>query len=180
MSKKFGLTGGIGCGKSTVADMFGQYDDIGVINCDAIAKEIMGDPEMVSRIAGLAAHDAIDILTQSGTLDFSKLASIFFATPSLRSEIEGWVHPRVWKKIDEMVEADTTRRFWIVESAIIYETNSEREFSDVICVTCSDENQVVRLQQRGYSPEEIVARISSQQSNFFKMMRSRFEIKTDA
>lgn len=179
----YGLTGGIGCGKSKVATMFAGYHDVGVISTDEIARKIMLNPEILQYIADFCNPQPTEILIKENSLDAERFltttfANAFFTNQTLKARVETLVHPKVWEEVNRLVNSDKNK-IWIVESAIIYEHCDESRFNDVISVYCSPETQIERLLERGYPPEKIAMRLNSQQSAVSKKRKSRYVIETD-
>lgn len=158
----FGLTGGIGTGKSTVARML-REEGIEVVDADSIAHEITakGKPafEEIVRAFG------IGILLPDGGIDRKKLGAIVFADPGKRAFLEAITHPAIAREIAEAIGKleSEGRDIAIVEAALIYEAGRKGRFEKVIAVRCDMEKQVYRLMARdSISKEEAELRISSQ------------------
>jgi dephospho-CoA kinase len=158
----FGLTGGIGSGKSTVARIFSE-EGIPVIDADLIAREIVeqGSPvfdEIVRRFG-------TGILLSSGGIDRKKLGGIVFADARKRAELDSITHPAIAMKIAQEVERLRAEghEIAIVEAALIFEANRRGRFESVIAVRCDTEEQIRRMISRdGITREEALQRISSQ------------------
>lgn len=158
----FGLTGGIGTGKSTVARMF-RREGLAVVDADRIAREITAP--------GLPACEAIirrfgrEILLSRGRIDRRKLGDIVFSDPGKRAELEAITHPEIARGIAaELHRLESEgRRIAIVEAALIHETGRRARFEAVIAVRCDRDRQVRRLVERdGISEEQVLRRIASQ------------------
>src|SRR5512134_801946 len=158
----FGLTGGIGTGKSTVARMFRQ-EGLAVVDADRIAREVTapGRPE----------YDAIvqrfgrEILLPGGRIDRGKLGDIVFSDPGKRAELEAITHPGIARGIAAELQRleSEGRGIAIVEAALIHETGRRERFEAVIAVRCGRDQQVRRLVERdGISEERVLQRIASQ------------------
>lgn len=171
----YGLTGNIGCGKSTVSEMLSHYDNVLIINCDEIAKEIIASGEHRYKICSILGEDVFP----GGKANFKKIAEIIFQKPEKKKAFERLIHPMVWTKVESVVYTNP-RRICIVESAIIYETESEKRFIGVILATCEPGEQFRRLREdRGMTTEEILARTSQQRSSHEKEAKSQFVINTN-
>jgi dephospho-CoA kinase len=158
----FGLTGGIGTGKSTVARMF-REEGLAVVDADRIAREITAP--------GTPAHDAIvrrfgrEILLPGGGIDRKRLGDTVFSDPGARVELEAITHPEITRGIAaELARLESQGRgVAIVEAALIHETGRRGRFEAVIAVRCDRDRQVRRLVQRdGISEEQVLRRIASQ------------------
>ncbi len=158
-----GLTGGIGCGKTTVGEMFVALG-CRVIDSDQITHELL-EP-------GQPVHEAVvrefgaEIVHDSGRIDRSKLAAIVFSQPSRREKLNSLVHPAVQERQDrflENVRREDPDTVAIVDAALMVETGSYKRYDRLIVVTCRPGQQRSRLEGRpGSTPESIEARIQSQ------------------
>ena len=93
--RRVGLTGGIGSGKSTVAQMFA---DLGawVVDADAIAREVVAPGS--EGLAELVERFGSQILTDNGDLDRAAVAAVVFSDPSARERLNAIVHPLIDRK----------------------------------------------------------------------------------
>lgn len=160
--KVFGLTGGIGTGKSTVARMF-QEEGLPVVDADRIAREIV-EP-------GKPAFEAIvrrfgrEILLPDGRIDRAKLGDLVFSDPARRAALEAITHPEIARGIAAELSRLESKghEVAIVEAALIHETGRRGRFEAVIAVRCGKGQQVSRLMERGgTSREQVLRRIASQ------------------
>ena len=158
----FGLTGGIGTGKSTVSRML-RDEGIEVVDADLIAHEITS--------TGKPAHKEIvltfgrGILLTDGGIDRKKLGAIVFADPGKRAALEAITHPAIAREIAEALGKLESEGcdIAVVEAALIYEARREGRFEKVIAVRCGRDLQVRRLMARdSIAKEEALLRISSQ------------------
>ncbi|MBI5575455.1 MAG: dephospho-CoA kinase [Deltaproteobacteria bacterium] len=160
--KVYGLTGGIGTGKSTVARMLAE-EGIPVVDADLIAREIAAPGSPVH--AEIVRRFGSGILLPDGGIDRKKLGGIVFADPARRAELESLTHPAIAMEIAGALgrlEADG-REIAVVEAALIYEANRKGRFEAVIAVRCGFDEQVRRLMSRdGITREEALQRIGSQ------------------
>lgn len=144
---RVGLTGGLSCGKSTVARRFAERG-AAVIQADAIARELTRP--------GHAVFDAViqqfgrEILEPDGSLDRAKLADLAFAGGRI-AELNGIVHPAVIERQEkwmEAVERNDPRGVAVVEAALILEARVGRRFDKLVVVTCQPMQKVERFAQR--------------------------------
>ncbi|MFA5934560.1 MAG: dephospho-CoA kinase [Candidatus Paceibacterota bacterium] len=174
--KAFGLTGNAGCGKSTVASLFSRYQDVLIIDCDRVAKEILSNQTLQREINSILGTDVFP----DGKVNRKLIANIIFKQPEKKRLMEELVHPIVWATVQKMIQETSKGTVCIVESAIIYETKSENLFEAVIDVTCDYEEQVRRLREnRKMEDSDIQALLTSQLSSFEKERRSHFVINTN-
>ena len=158
----FGLTGGIGSGKSTVARLF-REEKIPVVDADRISREITspGKPAYVDIVGRFGEK----ILLPDGRIDRKMLGAIIFADPGKRADLEAITHPRIALGIREAVSALASEGHpvAIVEAALIHEKGPQGMFEAVIGVRCGTGLQVLRLMRRdGISREQALQIVSSQ------------------
>jgi len=172
----FGLTGGIGSGKSIVARMF-REEKIPVVDADRISREVTAP--------GKPAHDEIvrrfgaQILLSDGRINRKKLGAIVFSDPGKRTELESITHPTISEGIRDAVSALASEghAVVIVEAALILEKGRQGICEAVIGVRCERRLQVDRIMGRdGISREEALRIVSSQMDPEEKALASDYVI----
>ncbi|MCI0633721.1 MAG: dephospho-CoA kinase [Actinobacteria bacterium] len=156
-----GLTGGIGSGKSTVAHLLEKLGAV-VFDADVLAREVVAP--------GTPGHQAVverygaNVLAPGGELDREALASIVFADPSARRDLEAIVHPEVRRRFAEgSEEYRDTDRVVVFSAPLLVETGMYTAFDVLLVVAASVETQIERLMRdRGMSEAAIRARIDAQ------------------
>jgi dephospho-CoA kinase len=156
-----GLTGGIGSGKSTVARMLAERGAV-VLDADALARAVV-EP-------GTPGHDLVvdrfgaNILAPGGDIDREALASIVFADPAARRDLEEIVHPEVRRLFAEECDRYANSNAVVVFSApLLVETGMHTAFEVLVVVSASVETQIERLMRdRGMGEDQIRARIDAQ------------------
>lgn len=134
--KLFGLTGGIGMGKSTAAKLLAERG-LPVLDTDTIAREIVapGQPAL----AEITARFGPAILTPDGHLDRARLADLVFADSAARQQLEAILHPRiraVWIQQTEIWRSEG-RPTAIVVIPLLFETAAETSLDATVCIACS-------------------------------------------
>jgi dephospho-CoA kinase len=156
-----GLTGGIGSGKSTVARMLEKRGAV-VFDADVLAREVVepGTPGHAAVIERFGAN----VLAPGGELDREALASIVFADPAARRDLEAIVHPEVRRRFAEGTEAYKDTEHVVVFSApLLVETGMHSAFDMLVVVSASNATQIDRLMRdRGMSEEAVRSRIDAQ------------------
>lgn len=150
---RVGLTGGVACGKSTVAKMFA---DLGanIVDADAIAHELYRPGHEV--LEELARHFGPEILKADGELDRAKLATLVFDGGRVE-ELNKIVHPAVIRQQDQWMrslEEKDPYAVAIVEAALILEAGVKDHFDRIIVVTCTPAQKVARFAGRSNLSEE--------------------------
>ena len=156
-----GLTGGIGSGKSTVARMLEARGAV-VFDADLLAREAV-EPGTPGHTAVLERFGA-DVLAPGGELDREALASIVFADPSARRDLEQIVHPEVRRLFAEGSEAyHDTDRIVVFSAPLLVESGMHTAFEILVVISATVATQIERLmRQRGMSEAAIRARIDAQ------------------
>jgi dephospho-CoA kinase len=162
---RVGLTGGIGCGKSTVA---GMMRDLGcrIIDADAISRNL-AEPDQPAYHEILAAFGT-EILLADGRLDRAKIAHIVFSDASKLSTLNKILHPLVIAEEErQLVEIARTEpnAVAVVEAALLIEAGHHKILERLIVVWCRPEQQIERLTNlrgRGMSREDAMQRIAAQ------------------
>jgi dephospho-CoA kinase len=160
---RVGLTGGVACGKSTVAKMFANLG-AKIIDADLIAHELYRPGEEVYQ--ELVKHFGEEIIKASGDLDRAKLATLVFDGGRVE-ELNKIVHPAVIKRQEQwMREVGEKDPYAVamVEAALIFEAGVKERFDKIIVVTCKPAQKVSRFGQRAGMPEAL-ARVDVERRN---------------
>lgn len=171
----FGITGGIGMGKSTVSSMV-EKRGVEVVDTDQLARVVVqpGDPAL-AEIEGLFGAG---VIAPEGALNRQELARRVFGSEVSRKQLEAILHPRIrslWKEQIDQWRATNTQSGAVV-IPLLYETRSEKNFDFVICVACGAETQKQRLLARKMSEEQIQQRIDAQLPIAEKMEKADYVI----
>jgi dephospho-CoA kinase len=176
--KVFGLTGGVGMGKSTAAQLLRERG-VALVDTDDLARDVVqsGQPalEEVRKTFGN------DILGPDGQLLREELARVVFADTEARKKLEAILHPRIadlWRARIELWRSEG-QPLAVVVIPLLYETGAEGEFDAIVCVACTPATQRQRLRARGWTPEEIEQRIAAQMPLADKMARADYVIWTE-
>lgn len=168
-----GLTGGIGCGKSTAAACFAELGFV-VVDADQLARQVLESHVCVSHLRDRWGAACLD---SQGIPDRKWIGEKVFADPAERAFLESVTHPEV-ARLRREVTADPQHDY-VVEIPLLFEKDLAAGFNAVVVIACSDEVRRVRLRARGLSDAEISARISSQLSLVEKVKRADVVIWND-
>lgn len=158
-----GLTGGIACGKSTVAAMLAARGAI-LVDADAIAREVVepGSPAL----GEIAVRFGQDVINEDGSLHRKRLGEIVFADPNAKRDLEQILHPRIRQIMMGRMRENESRypdKLVVVDVPLLYESKLESWFSEVMVVYVPREIQLTRLIQRdGLTTELAERRLSAQ------------------
>lgn len=163
---RVGLTGGIGCGKSTVAAMMSELG-CHILNADKMAHALIapGEPayEEIRREFGP------NILARDRSVDRARLAAVVFGDTDKLASLNAIVHPRVLRELDR--ELDELSRIdpqgvAVVEAALLIESGYHERLDRLVLVTCTGEQQLERLTNPAFgrvlSREQAEKRIAAQ------------------
>ncbi|MGP8234852.1 MAG: dephospho-CoA kinase [Limisphaerales bacterium] len=176
--KLFGITGGVGMGKSTCGQLL---IDRGVMVCDTdlIARQLVepGRPALEE----IRQRFGPSLFSDDGNLRRSQLARLVFADAAARADLEAILHPRIreiWQeKVDSWRAAGNGCGAVIIP--LLFETKAEAAFDAVICIACTEASRWQRLRQRGWSNGDIRRRIEAQMPTDQKIVRSSFLVWTE-
>lgn len=156
---KIGLTGGIGCGKSTVCDLFAELG-ISIIDADLIAREIVepGQPAL----SQLSQYFGPQILHADGSLNRATLRQTIFKDEAARQTINEIMHPLIFKEIEQRIN-NLDSLYCIVAVPLLFETGYQNKFDRVLVIDCDPDTQIQRVSQRDQADlQQIQAIIDSQ------------------
>lgn len=175
MTLRIGLTGGIGSGKSTVAQIF-EVLGIPVYYADEEAKRIMHEDtvlkEQLIQHFGPATY-------RNGILDRKHLAGIVFNDPGKLELLNSLVHPATIRDGEQWMQRQTTP-YAIKEAALIFESGSQSHLDYIIGVSAPDALRIHRTMQRDHvTRDEVIARMSKQIKQIIKMRLCDFVIVND-
>jgi dephospho-CoA kinase len=156
---KVGLTGGIGSGKSAVAQLLAKHGAV-VIDADVLAREVVaaGTPGLAAVAEAFGGH----LVRADGSLDREVLGKIVFADPGARRQLESIIHP--------LIRAETARRFaalpadavGVHDIPLLAEVGSASDYDVVVVVEAPKDHRLDRLAQRGLPRDQAEARMANQ------------------
>lgn len=158
----FGLTGGIACGKSTVAARF-REQGVHVIDADQVARQVVAPG--TSGIIEITKAFGDGVLRPDGTLDRAKLAAEVFADEAKRRILNRILHPRIATKTmllaqDLALQGETLACY---EATLLVENGVADSFRPLVVVTAPESAQIARIVARdGVSERAALARIQAQ------------------
>jgi len=158
---RIGLTGPIGCGKSTVAGWLAELGAV-VVDADVVAREVT-EPGTTG-LDAVAAAFGPGVLRRDGSLDRAALGRIVFADPAALARLEAIVHPAVRPVILGRMDqaSDAGAPAVVVEAIKLVEGGLASLCDEVWLVTCDPDAQLERLLRRGADRGDAEARIAAQ------------------
>jgi dephospho-CoA kinase len=170
-----GLTGGIGAGKSTVANMFAQLGAL-TIDADQLARHAIekGSPGFSEVVSAFGEE-----ILNDGEIDRQRLGAIVFKDAAKRKQLEAIVHPRVQEALASKIKSLSPGDILIYEIPLLVETGAAKKFDYVITVESDIENRLDRLFERGLEEDEAQRRIDAQASQSEREAVADFVIVND-
>ena len=153
-----GLTGGIGCGKSTAAGLFAEHGFVRLDADQVVRDELLTEAEVLS---ALREKFGAAIFTVEGQVDRAALATVVFTDPVRLRWLEELLHPRLYARWRALFAASHGRKF-IVEVPLLFEQGMENWFDFTICITSECATQIRRLESRGLPPKLARQRLAKQ------------------
>jgi dephospho-CoA kinase len=145
-----GLTGNIGCGKSTIANLLGEYEDVVLHNSDDLAKKVISIQNGQNFIKDTFGEEY---------LDFKKLSELVFNDSNSLQLLEDYSHPIVYSWLEKNYKRNKIN---VLESAILFEKGLHKKCEQTIYVTSYPPIQRQRLYDRGLTDEQINSRLKNQ------------------
>ena len=173
---KVGLTGGIGAGKSTVADLFSKRGAV-VIRSDELARQVIepqtpGFKQVTSRFGN-------EIVNDEGSIDRAKLAQVVFNDDVALKDLENIVHPLVRERTNQLMSEQTSETIIVNEIPLLLEKKMESLFDFLVIVISSEKNRLERLSHKGVSEEQAKARMAKQVNDQDRKAAADFLIVND-
>lgn len=161
--RRIGLTGGIGSGKSTVAQLWVSLG-ARLVDTDAIAREITGPGGAGTQ--ALVREFGHEVLDAHGALDRSRMRQQAFADSSIRHRLEKQLHPIIGRVALERASQSPAPPIVVFDVPLLSESSDWRRRCDrIVVVDCNEATQVERVVSRSGWPEEQVRQVIAQQSS---------------
>jgi len=175
---KVGVTGGLACGKSTVAAMLAEKG-CGLINADGLGHQAItpGEPAYEAVLAEFGR----DLLDAQGRVDRARLAARVFSNPERVQRLNQLVHPHILQRIEQEARAFARLHpdgILVIEAALLLEAFAEARVDRVVVVDCSEQQQVERFRAKGGTAEEARQRMAAQMSRAERLRRAHYVVDT--
>lgn len=156
---KIGLTGGIGCGKTTVSQLFMAYN-IPVIDADEIAHQLV-EPKQPA-LEDIKKAFGTDFVTVEGVLDRKKMRDCIFSDIHAKQQLEAILHPLIYSAIQSKLTPLNTP-YCIICVPLLFETKMEAIADRILVVDCPVAQQMERVRKRENMPDEKIQAIIDSQ-----------------
>lgn len=172
-----GLTGGIGTGKSTVANML-KKKGIPVVDTDLISREVIEYPEIIEKIKLEISNEVFDF---NNKLDRKKMSEIVFENQEKLKKLNKIMHPEILKKMWlEVEKLKKNHKIIVLDIPLLFEINMEKEVDKILLIYASKEIQLKRIMERDCrSREEAIKIINSQIPLYKKREKSDYIIQNN-
>jgi dephospho-CoA kinase len=173
---KVGLTGGIGAGKSTVADLFSKRGAV-VIRSDELARQVI-EPQTPG-FKQVTLRFGNEIVNDEGNIDRAKLAQVVFNDDVALKDLENIVHPLVRERTNQLMSEQTSETIIVNEIPLLLEKKMESLFDFLVIVISSEKTRLERLSQKGVSEDQAKARMAKQVNDQDRKAAADFLIVND-
>jgi len=171
--KKVGITGGMGCGKTTVV---AEFERLGIPTfvADKVGGSYYTDESFLAEVRRELGDGVFDAECK---VDKKSIAALVFSDKKALARLNALVHPRVMDDFDKFCREHANQPYVLFESAILYDYGLERFMDKVVCVYLSLDERLVRLKERDHADESaLLARIHNQISAEEMMQRADYVI----
>lgn len=164
-----GLTGGIGSGKTTVANLFAA-EGITLVDADIVARDVVAPGS--NGLKAIVAHFGVDILTPEGSLDRAKLRQRIFSHDAERKWLNQLLHPMIRQEMQKQVE-NATSPYVIMVVPLLFENGLDRLVNRTLVVDIPPDLQISRTVKRdNVDASQVNNIINSQCSRSEKLARA--------
>lgn len=175
----YGLTGGIGSGKSSVARFLEDFG-VPVVSADELARVVVTAGS--EGLAEVVQAFGPEVLDERGELDRRKMASIVFREPARRQQLEAILHPRIRERFEQVLDAleKAGHPVTVYEVPLLFEKNLQSDMKATILVTATEQTRIARVMERDQVTEtEVRDRIASQMPESLKRKRADYIVEND-
>lgn len=175
MTKVIGLTGGIGSGKTTVANYFEEMG-VPVYIADDGAKRVMQSKNILKEVKSAFGGNIFD----GDVLNRAKLAQVVFNDKEQLAKLNAIVHPAVKLDFEEWMKEHKNQDYVIYEAAILFESGRYKDCDVIITVTAPEEVRIDRVIKRDKTTrEQVVSRMKMQWNDEKRISKSNFVINNN-
>jgi len=169
-----GLTGGIGSGKTTISDLFGEFENVVIYNADYEAKKLMNSSfEIKTKIIKQFGESSY----KNNQLNTTYIAALVFKNKAKLEALNSLVHPEVKNHFQQFINQHKKGDYIIYENAILFESKSNLICDIIISVATPLDTRIKRILLRdNSSKEEVLRRIKSQWLEEKKQLQSHYII----
>ena len=158
-----GLTGNIGCGKSSLSTIFSE-ENIDIVDADIIARQIYDDEKLLQKVYYTFGTD---IKNEDGSLNRKALGRIVFNDDEKLIQLNKLTHPIIRQNVSDQIDEykKQNKEIVVLDAALLIESDYLNFIDKLLVVTCNEDIQIERIKKRdNCSTEEALSRIKSQMS----------------
>lgn len=172
---KIAITGGIGCGKSTVLNYL-EANGVACLSADAVVRRLLSEDSGV--IESVVEYFGEAVKNDEGSVDRRALAKIVFQSKSELEWLESVLHPLVRASCEAFLRVHHAEPA-CVEIPLLFEKRLEKDYDLIVSVICTDANANNRLRDKGYSETDNAFRRQQQLPNSIKAEQSNIVLSND-
>jgi dephospho-CoA kinase len=175
----YGLTGGIGSGKSAVAELLEQYG-VPVVSADELSRIVVARGS--DGLQAVVEAFGPEVLDERGELDRRRMATIVFQDPAQRQKLESILHPKIRERYEQVLDAleKAGHGVAVYEVPLLFEKNLQGDMKAVILVTATEATRIARVKARDDVTEaEVRARMAAQLPEDQKRRRADYVVVND-
>lgn len=170
-----GLTGNIGCGKSSLSTIF-RDNSIDIVDADIIARQIYDDEKLLKKV-----YDTFgtNIKNKDGSLNRKELGRIVFNNEEKLIQLNKLTHPVIRENVTNQIEEykKQNKKIIVLDAALLIESDYLNFIDKLLVITCDEDIQIERIKKRdNCSTEEALSRIKSQMSQENKVKYADYVI----
>ena len=162
---KIGITGSIGTGKSTIANMFALFK-IPVFDADKEIKKILDNKEVIQKLNILFPN-----IIKKNNIDKLKLKTIIFSNKNEKKKLEGLLYPYLESKKGKFLHINQKKKILVYDVPLIYETNSEKQYDLILLTNCDKKLQRARVLKRDKVTNSLFGNIVRSQLSFSEKIK---------
>ena len=162
---KIGITGSIGTGKTTIANMFALFN-IPIFDADREIKEILKKKEIIKKLKNIWP-----LIVKEDQIDKLKLKEIIFSNDIEKNKLEKLLHPYLEIELEKFETTNYKENILVYDVPLIYETKTEKKYDKILLAHCNKEAQKQRVLTRDNISDSLFEKILASQLSFNEKMK---------
>ena len=162
---KIGITGSIGTGKSTVANMFASFK-LPVFDADKEIKKILNNKEVIQKLCIIFPS-----IKRKNNIDKSKLKTTIFSNKNEKKKLEELLYPYLEIEKSKFLQINNKRKILVYDIPLIYETRSEKQYDLILLTNCNKKLQKGRVLKRDKMTNSLFENIVKSQLSFSEKIK---------
>ena len=162
---KIGITGSIGTGKTTLANMFALFK-IPVFDADKEIKKILNNKEVMQKLDIIFPN-----IIKKNNIDKPKLKTIIFSDKNKKKKLENLLYPYLEIEKSKFINVNFKKKILVYDVPLIYETKSENQYDLILLTNCNKKTQKARVLNRDKITSSLFESIIKSQLSFSEKIR---------